>query len=300
MRALFLVTYTTDCINKWRSLACLGHDTLVATYDDRPHEQHGHFVEMARQMQPDVIIMVGAVEADHHRPVLRSDTISALRQMAPTVLLCGDAADPPWWPTLEEYYKSGCFTVIATMDGQIECPVRDYDNGLILCTPTDVRAFNPRPWAARDIRVGMVGGSGSRAPYIEHLRQRGLMDFHEQVPSRSYDEFGDMLSRTKVTFCNGRTGSGAAMHVKGRIIEAGMAGSVVLDVDGSPTQQWFIPGVDYIRYASAEDAANQIEAMSDEALMAMAARFHAAVMTFHHPAVFWSTVFLKIAMIMRR
>jgi hypothetical protein len=294
MKVLCLITWT-DCENKHRSLSCVGHEVHVHQYDDRPHDRHGELIDVARDLRPDFIVMVGAVEQYHGRPVLRPDTLCRMREVAPTVLMCNDAGDPPWWPTLEDYYNAGSFSLYVSIDGSKENPIAKWPNGLLALTPTDFLPFKPRPWGERDIRLGMVGGMGHRNGMIEQMMSRG-MDFREGPSGRTYDEFAEILCRTKVTFCYGITGSMQRFHVKGRVVEAGLAGSVLLDVETTPTRDWFEPDVEYIPYRDPDDAVAKINALSDEQLRAMADRFHRKVVEEHHPAAFWNKVIARLGL----
>lgn len=291
MKALALITYT-DCEPKHRSLAAAGHEVHVLQYDDRPHERHGELVDAARRLAPDFVMMVGAIEQYHGRPVPRPDVLCAIKQVAPFIHMCDDAGDPPWWPMLEVYEREKCFTVQVSIDGAPGTPIDRFENGMVLLTPIDHRPFHPLPWTERGIRLGMVGGFGHsrRAEITEGLRSRGLLDFREGPVGRSYDEMAAVMCQTKITYNFGMTGSTAAMHVKGRVVEAGFAGCALLEFKGSPTSRWFTPGIDYIEFGSVDEVAEILERTPDEDLRRMARGFHAKMTAAHHPAVFWSKV----------
>lgn len=293
MKVLALITWTPNCEPFWRSLEALGHEVLAVQYDDRPHDRHGELVDLARDYCPGLIVFVGAYEPSHGQPVPRPDVLRALREVAPSVLLCGDAADHPWWPVLEEYHRERCFTVIVGMDGQPESPIKNFPEGITLLTPTDHRLFNPLPWEQRTIRFGMIGGAGHRDVQIQNLVAKGL-DFRPGPGGRFYGQFAHLMCQTKLTINNARTGTGEHMQVKGRVVEAGMAGCCLLEMRGSPTSLWFEPGVDYLEYGDVDEAARVAENTPDEVLREIAARFRYRTLSEHHPGVFWGKVFGKV------
>jgi hypothetical protein len=294
MRVLCLITYT-DCENKYRSLQSIGHEVFTQQYDNRPHEQHHELVDTARSWRPDFILFIGAIEQYHGRPVPQPDVLRALNSVAPMVHMCDDAGDPPWWPMLEVYEKEKCFTVQVSIDGAPGTPIDRFENGMLELTPIDWRSFKPVPWEQKTIKLGMVGGLGhsERKATTEALQQKGLIDFRQGPIGRTYDEMGAIMCNTKITYNYGITGSTQSMHVKGRVVETGFAGSVLLEKRGSPTKNWFEPGVDYLEFDNAEEAAQIVEITDDDHLRQMAARFHCKVFTRHHPLLFWQRVLTK-------
>lgn len=241
---------------------------------------------------PDFIVYVGAYEPSHGRPVPSPELLRRLRDAAPLILLCGDAADSPWWPVLEEYHRLQCFTAMVAIDGSYNTPIASFQEGITLLTPTDPRSFKPLPWDQRTIKLGMIGGTGHRDKLIRELQARGLIDFRQGPIGRSYNDFAQLMCQTKLTLNCAETGTGKHLHVKGRVIEAGFAGSVVLEVKGSPLSNWFKPGVDYFEYSTLEDII-QVLNLPDELLRDKASRLHQGMVTQHGPEVFWGKVLIK-------
>jgi hypothetical protein len=293
MRVLVFVTHTSNCEPFWRSLEAIGHEVQVAQYDDRPHDRHDELIELARVSKPDFMVYVGAYEPSHGRPVPSPPTLQRLRAVAPLILICGDAADYPWWPVLEEYHAKECFTTMVAIDGSFETPIASFAEGITLLTPTDPRSFNPLPWDQRTIKLGMIGGTGHRDKLIRELQSRSLIDFRQGPVGRSYNDFAQIMDQTKLTLNCAETGTGAHLHVKGRVIEAGFAGSAVLEVRNSPLNKWFSPGEDYIEYDSLEDILNLNRDVPDFAIKAVAEKFHKKMVTEHSPEVFWGKVLTK-------
>lgn len=294
MRTLCLITYT-DCFNKVASLESIGHEVFTQQYDNRPHSQHHELVDTAKSWKPDFILFIGAIEQYHGRPVPQPDILRALNAVAPMIHMCDDAGDPPWWPMLEVYDREKCFSVQVSIDGAPGTPIDHFENGMLALTPIDWRSFKPVLWEHKTIKLGMVGGLGhsSRKATTEALQQKGLIDFRQGPTGRSYDEMGEIMCNTKITYNYGITGSTQSMHVKGRVVEAGFAGSALLEKCGSPTKNWFEVGVDFLEFDNAEEAAQIIEITDDDHWRQMAARLHCKVLTQHHPVLFWKSVLEK-------
>jgi hypothetical protein len=144
MHALFLVTYTEDCEKNWRSWKSIGNTCDVEVYDNRPHDRQKEIVAQAEAIKPQVIVYIGAIEKYHRRPVLKSDILKRLRDIAPSIHICGDASDKPWWEWLMLYDAQECFSVQVSIDGSFDTPLADSDTGMIKLTPTDPSTFAPK------------------------------------------------------------------------------------------------------------------------------------------------------------
>src|SRR6266852_23072 len=263
MRVLALKTYTIDCDNKVRSLKCIGHDVNVMEYDDRPHDRQGEIVDYAKYYNPHAIVYIGAVEQYHGRPVLSPDILCRLKDVAPTIHLCGDAGDTGWWETLELYDRQDCFSVQVSMDGSRETPIAKYKNGLILLTPTDISPFKPLPGEQR-IVGGTVSGQGSFGRSDTYNKLKEVPGFEWKITSNSfsYDEVGEFMSRCQVIANHSATGNGRH-HVKGRVVEAGFAHACLLESRNMITSNWFRPSIEYLEYTTPEHAKELLEWMRD-------------------------------------
>jgi hypothetical protein len=299
MKALALRTYT-DCENKCRSIEAAGHEVIVEQYDDRPYDRQGEIVELAKSLKPDFIVFIGALEPYHTKPVLQPDILRRLRDIAPSIHMCNDAADDPWWDKLIEYDRKACFDVQLSIDGSTHNPIASFTNGLLLLTPTDDRPFEPKPWDERGIRFGFVGGLGhtQRMDAILTLQAGGGLDFRSGPEGRSYDDFARTMCDIRIMPNFPYTGTARYTHVKGRVIEAGLAGCCVLELKGAPTSHWFMPGMDYLEYERPSDIVALLE---DERtpFAEIAERFHRRVVTEHHPRIFWDKVLEKAGAVPR-
>ncbi len=292
MNVLFLVTHTPNCEPFWRSLEAVGHKVRVELYDDRPHDRHHELVELARILKPDFAVYIGAYAPSHQRPVPSTDTLSRIRDVCPFILLCGDAADDPWWPVLEDYHQKRCFTAMVAIDGSFNTPIKEFTEGLTLLTPLDPRVYNPLPWDKRTITTGMIGGLGGlRGQIVYELSTRGLIDYRLGPIGRSYADYAELLCLTKITLNFAQTGTGKYLHVKGRVVEAGFAGSAVMETRSSPLSQWgFVPGEDYFEYDTGEEIADLLLDTPSWLVEKMAAKFHQKMTVDHNPWIFWGKV----------
>lgn len=88
------------------------------------------------------------------------------------------------------------------------------------------------------------------------------------------------------------TGTGTSQHVKGRVLEAALAGCILFELRGSPTEQWFIPHVDYLPYDGPDDLIANLDwiAKNPDKAETMARRLQEKVRFEHSPAVFWAAI----------
>ena len=82
------------------------------------------------------------------------------------------------------------------------------------------------------------------------------------------------------------------MHVKGRVVEVGMAGGLLLEMKGSPTPNFFTPGVDYLEWESMEEAHDIVNRMSErpDETEAFGMRLREKVLSNHGPDKFWGRI----------
>lgn len=296
MKALCFVTYT-DCENKKRSLECAGFEVVAVQYDDRPHDAQQYYVDRAREIAPDFMVYIGAVEPYHGRPTLKPDILRQLRDVAPSILMCNDAADHPWWPLLETYERHECFTTMVSIDGSYNNPITNFVNGMLELTPTDVRPFadNMRIWPLKDIACGFVGGlgHGPRQQAIRNLERLNLLQFYAGPQGRTYDEFAALMCRIRVMPNFPYTGTGQHKHVKGRVIEAGFAGCCVIEHEDSPTSKWFNPSSDFLTYRTEEDLVRLITNTPSYVFEDRAHSFQRKMVDRYHPRRFWQRVLNK-------
>jgi hypothetical protein len=285
MRTLFFTTGTRDCEKLWQSYINLGHETQVMRYDIPGI----NMVAIAKAYAPEVIIYIGAIGAFHFGlPVPTPDVLEEVGKVAPMVHLCSDAADPPWWDLLNEYFARRVFALQVTIDGCYETP-----KGMtVALTPIDPGMFKPRPWRDRIYDCGFVGGGGVRAEMLRALQTRVPLTWYSNGSEVPYPELCEFYSDCRIVWNLAHTGSNARRHVKGRVVEAGLAGAVLVEPSDSPLGQWFETGVDYLAWGDLEEAAKWIRHILDNpsAGEAMAGRFHKKMVEQHSAKAFWEKV----------
>lgn len=293
MKVLVLRTYT-GCEPIYKSLECAGHELLVHRYDDRPYDQQDYFVQLAKSLDYDFCVYIGAPEPYHGKPTLQSDILCRLKEIKPIVHLCGDAADDPWWPLLYEYDRKDCFTVQVSFDGSVYNPIKEFKNGLLLLTPVDIRPYAPIKWQERTIRIGYAGsiGGNTRAEILSELFKKTSVVYYYK-PGVFYNQYAEFLCGVKVVPNVSYTGTHRAMQVKGRVLEAAFAGCCVFELKGSPTYNWFYPGIDYYEYQTADDIINTVNNTPDDLLETVAINLQRRIFVEHHPIVFWNKVIEK-------
>jgi hypothetical protein len=290
MKGLVLTTRTPDCEKLVRSFASVVPETAVERYD-----VFGVDVgTIAERHRPDVIIYIGACMPHQDGcPIPTTDALCRANRVAPMIHLCSDAADPPWWPLLEEYHAAGAFRLQVAIDGSRENPIARF--GLVALTPVDPGMFNPRPWDQRDVPAGFCGGGGARTPILQRLGASGLQWLNPGAWV-SYPEVCAFYSRCRIVINDARTGTGQKRHVKGRFVEASLGGAMLLEPRDSPARTWFEPGVDFLKYGS-DDEAEQIirgAAARGDADRQMAARMRGKMLERHSAPVFWASVLARM------
>jgi len=290
MKVLALTTHSAHVEQWWRSLECLGHDVTPMRYD--VPLTCGQAESVISAANPDVIIYFGGVESHNFKP-LSIGTLKTLREKtAPTIHIVSDSTQPDWKSYLDSYHENRCFSVQVGIDGNINSPLSRY--GLVLLMPQDPSQFEPKPWHERTINCSFVGNTtmdGSpKANILQKASERGhvkLFNF-----GSDFHQMAKVMCDSRITFNVAQKGNysdGRILYqVCGRVIEAAMAGTCLLEQRGSPVEYWFERARDYMDYESVEAACNYITVnwFND----AMAERFRAKVLSEHHPSIFWSKV----------
>ncbi len=90
------------------------------------------------------------------------------------------------------------------------------------------------------------------------------------------------------------TGSYEKLHVKWRVMEAGLSGCLLLETKGAPTCRWFDPGVDYLEWGTFSEAQHIVESMTPKDSEQFGLRLRAKVLANHTPEKFWQRVMERI------
>lgn len=294
MKALFLTTSSSEVQKYEECLRNLGVETRSATYDT-PGISEKLLFDRAKEYAPDMIVYIGS----RWGATLSLVTLARLQShVAPSVHICSDAADPPWHDLLREYAEKGAFTLQVAIDGSDRWP--GSKRGLTLLTPVETANFQTVPALhQRPILAGFAGNAGGGGPskrtlLLTELLAHKAIDLRTRSPlPYTYDGYCDYLTKLKVSLNIAYSGTEQTMHVKGRVIESGLAGCVLLENAASGTASWFDPGTDYMVYEDAEDARRKIKEISNMpqlALQEMAASLRRKVTRDHSPLKFWTAI----------
>lgn len=301
MKALVLTTGTPDTIKLVGSFEALGHQTSVVRYDVCPKNGPNHIdiVAEVRNHAPDIVIYIGAIKSIHHSWVPGTAELVAANKIAPMVHLCSDAADPPWWPDLDEYDREHAFDLQVSIDGSVENPIAGFKCGMLALTPLDATLFEHNGlWRDRPVVCGFAGGVGFRENILGPLRHHGLLTHYgDGGHAGPYPGLCRFYTTCKSVVNDCRTGSGTKTHVKGRFVEAAMGGALILEQLGSPADKWFEPGKDFLVYHGVDELlrfASGIQAGDDHA--EMAERLQKRMLNEHSGKIFWAKVFEQMGL----
>lgn len=280
----------------------------------------GDMIRAAEQFKPDVQIYISAWEGMF---VPSDETLTKLNGIAPLVHFCFDQSDPPWWEAdgthgnVIRYHKNDCFALQVGIDGGFEWPGgRDFYHqeedqtwsnvpifkGLTLLTPIDPRPFEgpEMEYGERPYGVAYAGNAGGPIRgFLVNRLQRELPGFvprlRDDQPG-SYGQFAQFLKMSRIVINVPFTGSGRAKHVKGRVLEAGLAGAALLEWRNPATRMWFTPRADYEEYGSIDECLDMARWLLGQSRRCrdMAESLSVRVRAEHSPQKFWTSVFAAV------
>lgn len=323
MKALFVTSATNETIKYAESFTCLGYEARSVRYTNRKPRKGGvveqglldaGVYQAALEYQPDFIVYIGSRWGE----IVAIETLQNLnRNVAPTVHLCSDAADHPWWDLIEEY-DANCFALQVAIDGNKHWPLHGKPRGLTALTPFDPARYPaPKSHAERPVSFGYGGNTGGRSQKEgvrpEQVSKRRLIidaciagglkvrvrdDEGTSSFTATYEAYAEFLRGCRIVLNIPFSGTQEHMQVKGRVVEAGMAGCVLLEHKGAPTADWFTPGVDYLEYDNAAHAVEIARELADkpEVTEAMGMRLRARVFAEHGPRQFWRRILERIGL----
>jgi len=287
MRIAVLSTSTRDVAPIINPLQRMGFPVTIF-YDKLTREQQeNEILPTLVNIEPEYVVMVGAIEKYFNAPVPSSLLLKKINERFKTILICFDAGDYPWHVEIEKYHANKCFTLITSIDGS------RVNGGISGLSPIDELPYgDPYPWNERNIIFGFAGniGYGPRKQIIQDLTLNG--DLTLFAPHCDDDFYVKFVKSCKGIINHPMTGSGEAEHVKGRVVQAGLAGSVLFEKLG-PTREWFVPGKDYFEYETLRDVQIGLDWLksSPEEAEEMAANLRQKVIRDHTPIPFWTRVF---------
>ncbi len=292
MKALFITPPSHEpylIVAAWNSW---NEEASHRTFDVWGDPDDEGILQAVREVAPDVIFYVGANLGEG---LPSHETFRRLRTYAPAIHLCWDATDDPWHAALQSYKEGKCFDLQVAMDGGTDSPV-----DMATLTPVD-----PRPYkhsvTHRGIRCAFSGQNVARAAVgVQHPRWDILarlvgQKWVEFCPrtERSYDDYANYIKSCKILLNISHTGSGLAHHVKVRVVEAGMAGCALLEMDEAPTRNW-IPEECLFIYRDVGDAIRIIKSVSTAHIADKASALNAYVMKHYSPQTIYERILVRI------
>lgn len=286
MKAVFLTTKTSDCINHlraWESAFCPAEHVMF-NHEGIRNDQT--IIDAIASAKPDVIFYIGAMRGSGNP---RVETYQELRRIAPMVNFCSDASDRPWHPVLATFARMKCFDLQVGIDGPNDAPV-----DLSTLTPVDVRPFDID--VAKDIRFGFSGSVGrwnGRSEIVKSLEWFGGLEVRHRQSGDTYRDHVRFLKRCQIVLNISLTGSGQRHHIKGRVLEAGWAGCALLESDGSPIGNWF-PSDCYMTYRDPKEAADIVREIDDATIDSYAKRLSEEVGARFHPKMIYMDILKRV------
>lgn len=300
MRALFLETGTSEVQKYAKSLENLGLGPVTAVRYDISGGSEAIMYGQIKDFSPDLVVYIGQCGGRQSSIA----TLCKIKTLCPTVHVCSDAADQPWWELLRAYHAAGAFSLQVAIDGSHKWPLSS--SQMTALTPVDPALFPQKikPHSERGTICGFAGGAGGgpgskRTQVLTAMLEKGVIDLRvrSNLPY-TYDAYCKYLSNLRMHVNVAYTGTEEAVHVKGRVLESGIAGALLLETKGSPTSYWFRPGMDYLEYANAAEAVAIVRRLENEPQESqqMAESLRARVLNEHSPAQFWQRIFERIGL----
>ena len=291
MKALFVTTQGHESVlvfNAWESLGRVG---VQYTFDPWGTPDDVGILAAARKERPDVIFYIGANKASG-LPSL--DTFKKMKDTAPLVHLCWDAACHTWHDVLRTY--DDCFTLQVSMDA-------GGHTDLSTLTPIDPRPYD-RPAPKRSIRCAFAGQAAvqrlrprrmaprptvhPRWSILTPLMERGVVTFRPRSDS-GYPEYARYLQSCQMLLNISHTGSGEWHHCKLRITEAGYAGCALLEMAEAPTRNW-VPEEALFIYRNVNEAEDIIHLASDDEIATKAGALTYHIKQNHSPEAIFGRI----------
>lgn len=287
MKALFITTKTNECVNHvraWNSIADIPSDHI--TYDHMAIRNDAKLLEKARLSEPDVIFYIGAAKALGNP---RAETLLEMRQMAPLIHLCSDATDKPWHPVLAGYRTRGCFDLQVAIDGARNAPV-----DMSTLTPVDPGPFVS--YGPRDIKCGFSGTVGrwnERSEVLSALKWFNWVTIRAREATDGYEDHARFLTWCRMLLNFSWTGSGHAHHMKGRVVEAGMAGCALLEHVDSPISDWLPKGC-WIPWSTVKNISEIISDITDNEITSVATSLSDVIKQKWTPKMIYGSMLEKV------
>jgi hypothetical protein len=300
LHALFVTTATTEPIENVDAWEHTMGPASHIVFDINGPKRDDFIRARARQQKPDVIFYTGGVAGDG---LPSEETFRKLRKIAPSVILQGDMADPPWHPILKAYRQNECFDLYVGMDGVADAPI-DH----VTLTPLDLAKFALPP-RERKFKCGFAGNMVNKDRYELLLRKYGTKDLRsallhdlgdfvqlrERETAGDYQNYVRFLRRCRLVINTSLAGSGLVHHVKGRVLETAFAGAGLLEMRGAPTERWFPSGT-FFTYGDANEAREIIFGTSHREIDERAAAFAAHAREHYTPEKIYGGILERLGL----
>lgn len=289
MRILYLRTNTMQCEPHIASVLELGVEVIVFDYFvDNAHEK---ILNIANCIHPTHVIVLGGA-TDH----LELRTLLELKKTSKVILLVPEASHPDWKAYLDKL-ENGT-DLIVNLDGNYDWdPERKHHTTLAI--------YGQQPYwhiqHLKDIDVGFCGGPGApgtmRQRLIDYLKEQNSITVFPFIEEPgTYQQYADFMKKCKIIVNAAGSSGDKSKHVKGRVIEAGLARCCLLEEVGSPIDQWFSKR-SYFTFSSPENCKEQIDRLlvhDQSSSLYAAAILNEEVYTKYNPRKMWKEIFDKI------
>ena len=283
MKAFFLTTHTHDVVSLIRAWDCWNETPCKHfTFDYTKAPIDNEIIQAVKDHDPDIIFYIGACG-----PIGTPDkkTFQKIKAHCPSVHLCCDSADKPWWQYIEEYRAAKCFDLQVGIDGQTRCPM-DY----VTLTPVDPRPyqlFNPE----RDIRIGFSGGIGWgwRHDLLHPLQSADIVTVRRRGEATDYNIHTKFMLRCKMVLNVSFSGTEQAHQVKGRVLECANAGAALIDWYESPTIDWF-PEDSFFTFKDVFHVEHLYKTLKDKDILNKAVKFKQHYLKHYQPKMIYQNI----------
>jgi len=269
IKALFYTTNTNECINHVMAWDMLGTSKHI-TFDHNGIRNDHVLLEAINWYNPDVIFYIGAASG---RGIPKPYVFAEAKERAPIINLCSDAADGPWHDMLRLYKREKSFSLQVAIDGAFNSPA-----DLVTLTPVNHHLFQgPNE---KTIRFGFSGSTGTfcaRSEIVNSLHWFGGLTLRKRSNQDGYREHIKFLKSCKIMLNTSFTGSGGGHHIKGRVIEAGLAKCCLLEHEDSPFTDWF-PENCRIPYNNPKQITEIVNDIDDKTIYETASRLNQYIM----------------------
>lgn len=216
-----------------------------------------------------------------------------------TIALIPEASHPDWDRLIQRFHGADSFDLIVNLDGNKNW--NDRGKGLTTLAIFDQRPYENVGTISRVHDVGFCGGSGGpgtmRERLISHLKHVGLLtEFPFNETRGTYQSYADFMMSCKIIVNAAGSAGDRSKHVKGRVIEAGLAGCCLLEEAGSPIHEWFSYNC-FFTYDSPEDCEKQIRVLLNyhpDGITRRAEALSREVRTKYSPRVLWDQVLANL------